>query len=169
MCVDGYIIKSYLSQISCCCIPLMYHCFCWNNCGNYNNYHFMSGKSLLHMYRFCLHEICCWEAIAKEPHPNRMNRKMCRLRQSQYWKTFLYSQKDCRKFSSLTARFAYSFILPHSHGLMYYFFLLALVLLRVTPPSISTYAAPSFALFCLFHLPPCPWMCTIIITNDVKL
>jgi len=152
--VDGYIIKSYLSQISCCCIPLIYHYSCWNNGGNYNNYHLMSGKSLLHVYRFCLREICCWEAIAKELHPNDMNRMMVRLQQSQYRKTFLYSQKDCRKPFSLTGRFAYPFILPHSHRLISYFFLPTVALLRVTfffRISIYTYNAPSFALFSLFH------------------
>ena len=83
----------------------------------------MFGRSLLRMYRFCLHEICFWEAIAKELHPNGMNRMMDRLHQSQCWKAFLYSPKDCRKSSSLTARFAYPFILPHSPRPISYFYL----------------------------------------------
>ena len=70
--------------------------------------------------------------IKKELHPIGMNRTMDGLCQSQYWKTFLYSQEDCRKFSSLTARFAYPFILPHCHRLISYFFLPAVVLLRDT-------------------------------------
>jgi len=146
--VDGYIIKSYLSEISCCCIPLIYHCSCWNNGNNYNNYHLMSGKSLLHMYRSCLHEICCWETIAKEPHPNGMKRMMVRLQQSQYRKTFLYSQKDCRKPFSLIARFAYPFILLHCHRLISYFFLQAVALWRVTFFLISAFT-PTLHL----HLP----------------
>jgi hypothetical protein len=44
--------------------------------------------------------------IANEPHPSGMNKMMDRLCQSQYWKTFLYSMKDSRKSSSLTAGFA---------------------------------------------------------------
>lgn len=58
-----------------------------------------------------------------------------------------------------TARFAYPFILPRSHRLISYFFLPAVVLVRVTfffpflsfCICISTCTAPSVALFCQFH------------------
>ena len=130
----------------------------------------MFGKILLLMNRFCLHVICCWEAIANEPYPSGTNRMMERLCQSQYWKTLLSSLEDLRNSSSFTARFAYPFILPHCHLLICFFFPCpAVVLLRVT-----FFFYLHFHLHCTFncpvlHFPPCLWIHIVIITHDVML